>query len=91
VEDTLGALIQYDEKYHTDFTYTLQVYLECNENISLVAETMFAHRSTIKYRLKRIEEIIGFSLSQSQNRLNVNIAFILREFLHYVHSDGNPS
>jgi sugar diacid utilization regulator len=89
VEETLGQLIQYDERYHTDFTHTLQVYLECNENISLVAETMFAHRSTIKYRLKRVEEILGFSLSSSQNRLNINIAFILSEFLHYVHSDGS--
>jgi len=45
------------------------------------AERMFVHRSTLLYRLKKIEEILTIELSDSENRFNLKLALEIGKFL----------
>lgn len=58
---------------------TLQVYLECRYSITATASRMFLHRNTIKYRIKRCEEILGNDLSDSDYCFQLQLGLILLE------------
>ncbi|MEW6622494.1 MAG: PucR family transcriptional regulator ligand-binding domain-containing protein [Bacillota bacterium] len=55
----LTNLLEYDAANRAELTKTMEVYLDCNENISKTAEKLFVHINTVKYRLERIKEILG--------------------------------
>ncbi len=78
---TLDPLIQYDVEHKTELLKTLQAYLKYNGNLTVAAENLFIHRTSLQYRLKRIEGILGRSLESSQVRFELQLAFILRNVL----------
>ncbi len=79
--ETIGGLAEYDQKKGTGLEKTLEVYLENNRNIQTTAEKLFIHRHTLRYRLKRIEEITGVSLSESDNIFNLQVGLKLHKIL----------
>jgi sugar diacid utilization regulator len=74
VQKWLGALLEYDARHRTDLIGTLVSYLECGGNYDLSARTLTIHRSTLRYRLKRIREVTDFDLSDVDQRLNMHLA-----------------
>lgn len=70
----LGALLRYDEEHDYELVDTLRAYLECGGNYEDTATRLFIHRSTLKYRLKRIREISGLDLSDPDTRFNLHLA-----------------
>lgn len=83
-KEVLGQLMQYDGKNNSEFTRTLEVYLEENEDAVSTIKRLFIHRNTLTYRLKRIEEIMNCSMEDSETRLNFRIAFKMKTFLDFV-------
>lgn len=79
-EDTLGPLEAYDEKYQTDFLYTLKCYLDNNASVQEVAKETFMHRNTINYKIKKIKEILGCDITY-QDGVNLLLAFHIKELL----------
>lgn len=55
--ESIGALIKYDEEKGTNFTNNLKHYLQCNGNVVEVANSLFVHRNTVNNYLKKIFEI----------------------------------
>jgi sugar diacid utilization regulator len=82
-EETLGALLRYDTENNTEFTETLRVYLEEGENTANAIGRLYIHRNTLQYRLRRIEEILQQSLKNSEEKINLQIAFKIQKFLCY--------
>lgn len=82
--ETLGDLIVYDQENNTEFLETLCVYFDENENTQQTVSRLFVHRNTLKYRLKRIEEILGFSLTDAEEKMNIQIAFKIRKYLELI-------
>lgn len=80
-EESLAALSAYDQKNHTAFTQTLDVYLMENEDTAATCARLFIHRNTLAYRLKRIEEITGRSMGSADARLDFRLAFKIRKYL----------
>jgi DNA-binding PucR family transcriptional regulator len=74
VREWLGALLDYDARHRSDLVGTLVSYLECGGTYDLSARALSIHRSTLRYRLKRIREITGFDLSDVEQRLNLHLA-----------------
>lgn len=70
----LGALLDYDDKHHTELVETLSQYLECGGRYDDAATALSVHRSTLRYRLQRIREISGRDLSSADTRLNLHVA-----------------
>jgi sugar diacid utilization regulator len=74
VTQWLGSLIEYDARRHTTLVETLAEYLDHGGNYDLTAEALVIHRSTLRYRLRRIRELSGFDLAEVESRLNLHVA-----------------
>jgi PucR family transcriptional regulator, purine catabolism regulatory protein len=73
-EQTLGPLLEYDRQHATTLVRTLGFYLESGRNLESSARAMFIHVNTLKYRLKRIQEIARLDLNSAEQRFNVHLA-----------------
>ncbi|MDR7855289.1 PucR family transcriptional regulator [Tissierella sp.] len=56
---------------------TLQVYLECRCSVTTTASRMFLHRNTIKYRIKKCEDILENDLTDSDYGFQLQLALTL--------------
>lgn len=74
-KSTLGSIIEYDKINDSDLTGTLETYLEKNCNVTITAEALFIHRNTLKYRLRKIEELLNCDLHNFKHCSNLKIAF----------------
>lgn len=73
-KEYLTALIDYDLKNKTNFEETLQIYFQKNGDINDTAEKLFLHPNTLRYRLKKIEEITNSDLQKLEDQINLSIA-----------------
>jgi sugar diacid utilization regulator len=67
-EDTVAAVVRYDDQYRTDLVQTLEAYLEHNCNMNATASAIYAHRHTVAYRLERVKELTGLDPMQTEDR-----------------------
>ncbi len=67
VEEYLGRLIRYDEAHDTRLVASLQVFLEHNRSWGSAAGDLHVHKQTLIYRMRRVEELTGRSLSSTQD------------------------
>jgi sugar diacid utilization regulator len=67
-EDTVAAIVRYDEQYSTDLVGTLQAYFAENCNMNATASAIYAHRHTVAYRLERVRELTGLDPTSSEDR-----------------------
>lgn len=67
-DDTVAAIVRYDDQYRTDLVGTLESYLENNCNMNATAAAIYAHRHTVAYRLDRVKELTGLDPMQSEDR-----------------------
>ncbi|HUZ76882.1 MAG TPA: helix-turn-helix domain-containing protein [Chloroflexota bacterium] len=73
-EQALGPVLQYDRVHGTQWVRTLGNYLESGRNLDSTARSMFIHVNTLKYRLKRIQDIAGLDLNSAEERFNLHLA-----------------
>ena len=71
----LAALMDYDKKHGTELLYTLKICLENSGRAVIAQEILHVHRTTYLYRIKRIEEITGWQLSDYRTRLYLMLVF----------------
>lgn len=74
VRERLGVLMDYDAIHGTQLVRTLSQYLDCGGNYDASARTLSVHRSTLKYRLKRIRELSGHDLAIPDTQFNLQLA-----------------
>jgi len=80
VDQTLGPILKYDrEKKNEILTNTIQQYIHCNYNNQKTADSLFIHLNTLKYRLHKIQNIIGIDLHDPETRLNLQLALKILE------------
>jgi len=80
VDQTLGPILKYDrEKKNEILTNTIQQYILCNYNNQKTADSLFIHLNTLKYRLHKIQNIIGIDLHDPEARLNLQLALKILE------------
>ncbi|MDT0301298.1 PucR family transcriptional regulator [Streptomonospora wellingtoniae] len=84
VDEWLGTLARYDGAHSTELVRTLAHYLDCGGNYTLSSKGLRIHRSTLRYRLRRIREVSGFDLGDAEHRLNLHVATRIWR----LHSDG---
>jgi sugar diacid utilization regulator len=70
----LGALLNYDAIHGTQLLATLGEYLDCGGNYDATATALSVHRSTLKYRLRRIREVSGHDLGVPDTQFNLHLA-----------------
>ncbi len=77
-QETLGLLLESDNRSNSALIETLEGFFRCNGNLSETARAMHLHRNSLLYRLGRIEEILGRSLEDPELRLSLQIALKIR-------------
>lgn len=82
--ETLLKLKEYDEKNSTNLLETLIVYLEQDRNLGKTAEILYVHRNTMKYRIRRIEEILQCDLKDGQTVFDVMLCISVGRFLNII-------
>jgi len=80
-DSVLGKLQEYDEQNTSDLVKSLACFLEANGHWGDAAEKLFVHRHTLRYRMKRVEEITGRDLDQSQDRMEFWLALKAKELI----------
>lgn len=74
VREWLGDLLDYDSGKGSELVDTLSRYLECGRSYEATTSALAIHRSTLKYRLRRIREISGHDLSDPDTYFNLQLA-----------------
>ena len=63
-ERLLGPLAAYDERHRAELLPTLREFLDCSGSWNACAAKMYVHVNTVRYRIRRIEELTGRDLSR---------------------------
>jgi len=79
--DMLGPLLEHDGKSTAPLLDTLRVFLECNQNHAEAARLLGIHYNSLRYRLKRIRELIGDIFKEPAKRLAIEVALHLYPLL----------
>lgn len=77
VQETLGPLIEADERTGSDLVHTLRVYLERDRRIAETARALHVHVNTLRYRIDRIAKLLDVDLDDAESRFFVSLAFHL--------------
>jgi len=78
-ESTLLSLSYPKNKDEEDLVNTLLVYLDNNCQIAITSRKLYVHRNTVKYRIAKCEEILGYPVENSQNSLHIRMALLMRK------------
>lgn len=62
-KSSLKGLLDYDAQHGMELMNTLSVYIKNNYNLSQTARDLHLHRQSLLYRMKKIEELSGWSLA----------------------------
>lgn len=81
VFETVYKLSEYDKNYNADLLNTLNVLVK-NMGIKIkTAEQLFIHRNTLAYRLKKIEDITGYDLSNPDSIFTLGVALKAQPYI----------
>ncbi|MDJ0392551.1 helix-turn-helix domain-containing protein [Rhodococcus sp. G-MC3] len=69
----IESLRQYDAKNASTMTGSLRVYLAHFGDVRAAAEELRVHPNTLRYRIKRVEQILGADLSDPDDRLLIEL------------------
>jgi sugar diacid utilization regulator len=77
-QETLGNLEKYDKEQGSELLNSLEKYLLHRCELKTAADALFLHPNTLRYRLKKIEEILSLDLNEFDIKLNLMAAFKIK-------------
>jgi len=77
----LKPLDDYDREQGGELTPSLRAFLQHNARWETAAAELFVHRHTLRYRMRKVEELTGRDLSSSFDRMEFWLALRARELL----------
>ncbi|MFI3172963.1 MAG: PucR family transcriptional regulator [Eubacteriales bacterium] len=76
-EETVKAIVEYDNYHNTDLLIVLDKYLKYNGSLKAVAEELFVHRNTVNYKLSKIASLVNCNLSAQEVRTKLEIGIAI--------------
>jgi purine catabolism regulator len=80
-DSILSPLEEGEGAYGEELVRSLEVFIECNGQWEKAARQLFCHRHTLRYRIRRVEELTGRSLDSARDRIDFWLALRGREVL----------
>lgn len=78
----LDQLVEYDKRTNSELTKTLEVYLQCNGNITKATKALHIHRNTMKYRLEKIVDLTNIDLDNAEQRFELQLNLKINKMRH---------
>jgi hypothetical protein len=72
----IGVLAAHDAEHSKTYMKTLRAFIDASGNVTTVAADLGIHPNTVRYRVRRLEEISGLDLSDPSHRLVVAIELL---------------
>lgn len=73
----------YDKKFKTELWNTLEASFRY-DNLDMIAEQLFIHISTLRYRLNKVETLTGYSYFKIHDRLTLYMSYLLFKASGYI-------
>jgi PucR family transcriptional regulator, purine catabolism regulatory protein len=87
-DSLLGPLDAYDESHGGELQASLRGFLQHNARWETAAAELYVHRHTLRYRMRKVEELTGRDLSSSFDRMEFWLALRARELLATQQADA---
>jgi sugar diacid utilization regulator len=84
----LGPVLAYDQRHGGILIQALEAYLDAGQSVPLAAEQLSLHPNTLRYRLRKVEELLGAPLADVSLLLDIQLA---RMILRLVDQTSTPS
>lgn len=81
VDRTLGALLEHDRANGADLLHSLAVFLACRRSWQATARRLNVHRQTVIYRMQRVSQLTGRTLSETADIAELWLALSALELL----------
>ncbi len=80
-DSVLGPIESSDGRYADELLRSLEAYIDRNGHWEKAASDCYCHRHTLRYRIKRIEELTGRDLSRANDRVELWLALRAKELI----------
>jgi PucR family transcriptional regulator, purine catabolism regulatory protein len=80
-DNLLGPLENGEGDYGDELLRSLEAFIEQNGQWERAARQLFCHRHTLRYRIRRVEELTGRDLSRARDRIEFWLALRGRELV----------
>jgi purine catabolism regulator len=80
-ESLLGPIETGEGHYGGELMRSLEAFIECNGQWESAARKLYCHRHTLRYRIRRIEELTGRDLASARDRIEFWLALRGRELV----------
>jgi purine catabolism regulator len=78
-DSMLAPLDTYDREHAGELLVSLQAFLQHNARWETAAAQLFVHRHTLRYRMRKVEELTGRDLASSFDRMEFWLALRARD------------
>ena len=80
-ESLLGPIEADEGHYGDELVRSLEAFIECNGQWEAAARKLFCHRHTLRYRMRKVEDLTGRDLSNARDRIEFWLALRGRELV----------
>lgn len=80
-DSVIGPIEEGDEEYGGELLRSLEAFIEQNGQWERAARQVYCHRHTLRYRMRKVEELTGRDLSRAHDRIEFWLALRARELL----------
>jgi len=80
-DSVLGPIERGDEEYGGELLRSLEAFIEQNGQWERAARQVYCHRHTLRYRMRKVEELTGRDLSRAHDRIEFWLALRARELV----------
>jgi purine catabolism regulator len=80
-QSVLGPIEDGEGEYGGELLRSLEAFLEQNGQWEKAARDLFCHRHTLRYRIRRVEQLTGRDLSSARDRIEFWLALKARELI----------
>jgi purine catabolism regulator len=78
-QSVLGPVLESEGDYGDELLRSLDVFIEYNGHWERAAAALYCHRHTLRYRIKRVEQLTGRDFSRARDRIEFWLALRGRE------------
>ncbi|MGN6816080.1 MAG: PucR family transcriptional regulator, partial [Solirubrobacterales bacterium] len=80
-DSVLGPIERGDEDYGGELLRSLEAFIEQNGQWERAARQVYCHRHTLRYRMRKVEELTGRDLSRAHDRIEFWLALRAKELV----------